>query len=184
MKGIITLLLLAFGLHVSAQRLPTLDKSPMDMSYYPDRYPLLKFQNKVPEPLVMRIVYSRPQLNGRKAFGELQKFGQVWRLGANEVTEIQFFKDVWINNKKIRKGRYSMYCIPYEDKWTLIVNKETDVWGLKYDSSKDLIRTDVPIEKNSTTEALTIIFAKSDAGASMQIYWDDVKATLPIVFKN
>src|SRR5215212_4269824 len=117
MKGIITLLLLAFGLHLSAQKLPSLDKSPMDMSYYPDRYPVLKFQNKVTEPLVMRVIYSRPQLNGRKAFGELQKFGSVWRLGANEVTEIQFFKDVHINNKKIKKGRYSLYCIPYADKW-------------------------------------------------------------------
>jgi hypothetical protein len=184
MKGIITVLLLAVSLHVSAQKLPGIDKSPMDMSYYPVGYPVLKFQNKVTAPLVMRIIYSRPQLNGRKVFGELQKFGSVWRLGANEVTEIQFFKDVRINNKKIKKGRYSLYCIPYENKWTLIVNKETDVWGLKYDSSKDIIRTDVAVEKNSTTEALTIIFDKSDTGANMLLYWDDVKATLPIEFKN
>lgn len=184
MKGIITTLLLAVTLNVSAQRLPPLDKSPMDMSYYPVGYPVLKFQNNLTEPLVMRIIYSRPQLNGRKVFGELQKFGEVWRLGANEVTEIQFFKDVRINNKKIKKGRYSLYCIPYEGKWTLIINKETDVWGLKYDSAKDVIRVDIPIEKNSTTEALTIIFAKSDTGANMLLYWDDVKATLPIVFKN
>ena len=154
------------------------------MSYYPAGYPVLKFQNKVTDPLIMRIIYSRPQLNGRKAFGELQKFGQVWRLGANEVTEMQFFKDVTINNKKIKKGRYSLYCIPNEDKWTLIVNKETDVWGLKYDSTKDVIRTDIAVEKNSITEALTIMFVKSESGANMLIYWDDVKATLPIFFKN
>jgi hypothetical protein len=184
MKGIIALLLLAFGLNVSAQKLPSLDKSPMDMSYFPVGYPVLKFQNKVTDPLVMRILYSRPQLNGRKVFGDLQKLGEVWRLGANEVTEIQFFKDVSINNKKIKKGRYSLYCIPYSDKWTLIVNKETDVWGLKYDADKDITRIDLPVEKNSTTEALTIIFSKSDSGANMQMYWDDVKATLPITFKN
>ena len=75
MKGMIILLLLAFGLNVSAQKLPPLDKSPMDMSYYPVGYPVLKFQNKVTDPLVMRIIYSRPQLNGRKVFGELQKLG-------------------------------------------------------------------------------------------------------------
>lgn len=184
MKGIIALLLLAFGLNLSAQKLPSLDKSPMDMSYFPVGYPVLKFQNKVTDPLVMRILYSRPQLNGRKVFGDLQKLGEVWRLGANEVTEIQFFKDVSINNKKIKKGRYSLYCIPYSDKWTLIINKETDVWGLKYDADKDVTRIDLPVEKNSTTEALTIIFAKSDSGANMQMYWDDVKATLPITFKN
>lgn len=184
MKGMITILLFAFTVHVSAQRLPSIDKSPMDMSYYPVGYPVLKFQNKITEPLVMRVIYSRPQLNGRKAFGELQKFGEVWRLGANEVTEIQFFKDVSINNKKIKKGRYSLYCIPYNDKWTLIVNKETDVWGLKYEPSKDVIRTDLPVEKNNATEALTIFFAKSTNGANLLMYWDDVKVVLPIVFKN
>lgn len=184
MKGIITILLLAFTIQVSAQKLPSLDKSPMDMSYYPVNYPVLKLQNKVTEPLVMRIIYSRPQLNGRKVFGDLQKFGEVWRLGANEVTEIQFFKDVWINNKKIKKGRYSLYCIPYGDKWTLIVNKETDVWGLMYNAAKDVIRTDIPVEKNNTTEALTIIFEKSNKGANMLLYWEDVKTVLPIVFKS
>jgi hypothetical protein len=184
MKGIIATALLLLSLHVTAQKLPPLDKSPMDMSYYPDRYPVLKFQNKVTEPLVMRVVYSRPQQNGRKVFGDLQKYGEVWRLGANEATEIQFFKDVWINNKKVKKGRYTLYCIPYEDKWTLIVNKDLDVWGLKYDSALDVLRTDLPVERNASTEALTIVFTKSDTGANMLMYWGDVKTTLPIVFKN
>ncbi len=184
MKGMIAIVLLVFGLQGFAQKLPPLDKSPMDMSYYPDRYPVLKFQNKASEPLVMRLIYSRPQLNGRKVFGDVLKLGEVWRLGANEATEIQFFKDVWINNKKIKKGRYTLYCIPFEDKWTLIVNKDTDVWGLKYDSNMDVIRADVPVEKNATTEALTIVFTKSDTGADMAMYWGDVKTTLPIVIKK
>lgn len=184
MKGMIAIALLVFGLQGFAQKLPPLDKSPMDMSYYPDRYPILKFQKKDSEPLVMRVIYSRPQMNGRKVFGDLQKFGEVWRLGANEATEIQFFKDVWINNKKIKKGRYTLYCIPFEDRWTLMINKDTDVWGLKYDSTMDLIRADVPVEKNSSTEALTIVFTKSDTGADMLIFWGDVKTTLPIVIKK
>lgn len=185
MKRTITFLLLAFSLHSSAQILPPLDKSPMDVSYYPDNYPILKIQNKNTQPLVMRILYSRPQVNGRKVFGELQKLGEVWRLGANEATEIEFFKDVMIKNKKIKKGRYTLYCIPYNDKWTLIVNKETDVWGaFKYDSAKDIVRMDVPVIKNDFTEALTIIFEKSVMGANMLIYWDNVKTVLPISFKN
>ena len=184
MKGMIAIALLVFGLQGFAQKLPPLDKSPMDMSYYPDRYPILKFQKRDSEPLVMRVIYSRPQMNGRKVFGDLQKFGEVWRLGANEATEIQFFKDVWINNKKIKKGRYTLYCIPFEDRWTLMINKDTDVWGLKYDSTMDLIRADVPVEKNSSTEALTIVFTKSDTGADMLIFWGDVKTTLPIVIKK
>ncbi|MDQ6755485.1 MAG: DUF2911 domain-containing protein [Bacteroidota bacterium] len=189
MKRIVILILTGLTLQTSAQmsfsKLPPLDKSPMDMSYYPANYPLLKIENKLSEPLVMRLIYSRPQLNGRKVFGELQKYGDVWRLGANEATEIEFFKDVKINKTKIKKGRYTLYCIPYADRWTLIINRDTDIWGaFKYDQLKDIVRMDVPVTKTETTEALTIIFEKSNTGANMQMYWDDVKAVLPIEFKN
>ena len=183
---IFSLFLASLILNTSAQqpKLPPLDKSPMDMSYYPQNYPLLKIQNKVSEPLIMRIVYSRPQVNGRKIFGELQEYGKVWRLGANEATEIEFFKDVKINNKKVKKGRYTLYCIPSAEKWTFIINRETDTWGsFAYDQAKDAIRMDVPVTKNEMTEALTIIFDKSLNGANMVIYWDDSKAALPIVFQ-
>ncbi len=181
--------LLAICLQASAQtlasKLPPLDKSPMDMSYYPPGYPILKIQDKVTEPLVMRLVYSRPQLNGRRVFGELQEYGKVWRLGANEATEIEFLKDVKIKNQKIKKGRYTLYCIPYPDKWTLILNKETDTWGsFKYDQSKDILRIDEPVTKNETTEALTMIFEKSGSGADLFMYWDDIKVALPIEFRN
>src|SRR6266516_2343741 len=101
MKKTVILILIAASLHVDAQlsasKLPGLDKSPMDMSYYPPGYPLLKIQDKLTETLVLRLIYSRPQVNGRKIFGELQEYGVVWRLGANEATEIEFFKDVKIN---------------------------------------------------------------------------------------
>ena len=187
MKRIIVVALLALSFYGSAQtsgaKLPSLDKSPMDVSYYPAGYALLKIQDKVMEPLAIRLIYSRPQLNGRKVFGELQEYGQVWRIGANEATEIEFFKDVKINNRKVKKGRYTLYSIPYADKWTVIVNKETDTWGsFKYDPAKDVVRMDVPTSKNEITEALTIVFEKSATGANMLVYWDDVKASLPIVF--
>ncbi|MEP6596806.1 MAG: DUF2911 domain-containing protein, partial [Ginsengibacter sp.] len=138
MKAVVGVALLILSCHAlaqtSASKLPSLDKSPMDISYYPAGYALLKIQDKISEPLIIRLIYSRPQLNGRKVFGELQEYGQVWRLGANEATEIEFFKDVKIDHKKIKKGRYTLSCIPYADKWTLIVNKETDTWGsFKYD---------------------------------------------------
>lgn len=184
MKNVFTLFFLFFSLNLSAQKLPSVDKSPMDMAYYPVSYPILKIQNKLTEPLAMRVIYSRPQLNGRKVFGDLQKLGEVWRLGANEATEIEFFKDVTINNKKVKKGRYTLYCIPYNDKWTMIINKETDVWGaFKYDSAKDVARMDVSVIKNDSTEAMTMIFEKTFNGANLVMYWDEVKAVLPITFK-
>src|ERR1700753_4009541 len=75
----------------------TLDNSPLDMSYYPVDYPVLKIQDKVTEPLVARVVYSRPQKRGRKLFGDLINYGEVWRLGANEATEVEFFRDVKVD---------------------------------------------------------------------------------------
>jgi len=187
MRQIITVILLVISVQVSAQvnssNLPPPDKSSMDMSYYPANYPILKIQDKATEPVIMRLIYSRPQLNGRKIFGDLQEYGKVWRLGANEATEIEFFKDVKINGRKIRKGRYTLYAIPFHDKWTLIVNKETDIWGsFRYDQLKDVVRVDLPVMKNEITEALTIVFDKSSTGADMNIYWEDVKISLPIVF--
>lgn len=187
MKKIIAFIFLVISLQVSAQtatKLPSLDKSPMDMSYYPPNYPLMKIEGKTTTPLVMRVIYSRPQLNGRKIFGNLEQYGKVWRLGANEATEIEFFQNVTIGGKKIKKSRYTLYCIPNPDKWTIIINTDTDIWGaFKYDQSKDVVRVDVPVIKNETTEALTIVFEKADNGANMVMYWDDVKTVLPIQFK-
>src|SRR4051812_26385606 len=88
---------------VQAQSKPaTMDKSPMDMCYFPVDYPVLKIQDKTPGPLIVRAIYSRPQKNGRRLFGELVEYGKVWRLGANEATELEFFQDVKIDSKKIK----------------------------------------------------------------------------------
>ena len=154
----------------------------MDMSYYPVGYPSLKIQNKLTEPLAARIIYSRPQKSGRVIFGGLVEYGKVWRLGANEATEIEFFKHVRIDGKRIPKGRYTLYAIPYEDKWTIILNKDTDIWGaFKYDPKKDIIRADVPVQKNNESlESLAIVFEKSVDGINLVIGWDTVKVSLPL----
>ncbi|MEO6638912.1 MAG: DUF2911 domain-containing protein, partial [Ginsengibacter sp.] len=130
-----------------------------------------------------RVIYGRPQLNGRKVFGELQEYGNVWRLGANEATEIEFFKEVKINGRKIKKGRYTIYAVPYTDKWTFIINTETDIWGsFKYNQSKDVFRVDLPVIKNPVTEVMTIFFDKTTKGANMDIFWDDVRVVVPFEF--
>lgn len=131
MKKTLALLLFfqLFFISLMAQTLPPVDKSPMDMSYYPSNYPVLKIQDKPTDPLTARVVYSRPQKAGRTIYGGLVKYGEVWRLGANEATEIEFFKPVKIDGKKVAKGRYTLYAIPYETTWTFILNKDTDTWG-------------------------------------------------------
>ena len=181
------LLLLAFSLVivclVNAQQKPTdLDKSPMDISYWPANYPISKLNGKVKDAPIARIIYSRPQKNNRLIFDGIVKYNEMWRLGANEATEIEFFKTVKIGNKLITKGRYTLYCIPNTDKWTIIVSNDNYSWGnYSYDIKKDVTRTDAKVEKNpDTVENFTIYFNETKTGANLIMLWDDVKATLPI----
>jgi len=166
-------------------KVPALDKSPMDMSYFPTDYPILKTQNKVTTPPIARVVYSRPQKDNRTIFGELVEYNKVWRLGANEATEIEFFKDVAIAGKKVPKGRYTLYAVPTESKWTIILNKDTDTWGaFVYDEKKDFLRTDVPVQTLPTAvDAFSMNFNKTDKGMDLFIAWDNVSVTLPIAVK-
>ena len=168
----------------SPSKMPQLDKSPMDMSYYPVNYPVSKIQpNKTPEPLVARVIYSRPQKMGRKVFEELVKKGEIWRLGANEATEIEFFREVKIDNKKIKKGRYTMYAIEKDQSWTVILNTELDVWGaFKYDINKDVVRMDCPIARTTEiTEAFSMVFEKTnEKSVKLVMAWDDQLVSLPI----
>ncbi len=160
-----------------------LDKSPMDMSYYPVEYPKLHMAKVVTEPLVARVIYSRPQKDGRIIFGNVLKYGSIWRLGANEASEIEFFKEISINNHKINKGRYIIYCIPYENKWTIVLNEDLYTWGLKIDTTKDLYKVDVPISKtNYPFEVFTMEFQKATRGINLVMEWDSVRALLPINF--
>lgn len=166
----------------SQQKYPPLDKSPMDVSYYPVNYPILKIQDRATEALVARVVYSRPQKSGRVVFGELVEFGKVWRLGANEATEIEFFKDVKVGGKKVKKGRYTLYALVTPEKWTIILNTDTDTWGaFKYDARKDVLRTDVPTQRNTENlEALAMWFEKTNGSFNLVAAWDDVLVKLPI----
>jgi hypothetical protein len=188
MKKLFITLLFSAALAAGAQtayKMPAIDKSPMDMAYFPASYPVLKIQDKATEPLVARIIYSRPQKGGRTIFGGLVEYNQVWRLGANEATEIEFYKDVRIGGKKILKGKYTIYAIANPEQWTVILNKDTDIWGaFKYDEKKDVVRVNVPVEKLSEPiDVFSMQFDKTTAGASLVIAWDDVKVSLPISLK-
>jgi hypothetical protein len=166
-------------------KMPPLDKSPMDMAYMPNNYPVLKIQGKATEPLIARIIYSRPQKAGRTIFGELVEYGKVWRLGANEATEAEFYRDVKIGNKKITKGKYTLYALVNATEWTVIFNKETDIWGaFKYDSTKDVLRIQAPVQKTGMIlEDFTIIFEKATNVYNMVFAWDDVRVAVPVSLK-
>ncbi len=161
------------------------DVSPMDMSYLPDDYPILKMDNKTNKPPVARVIYSRPQMQGRKIFGSLVKYGEPWRLGANEATELQLFQAVTIDGKMIPAGRYVLYCIPQSDKWTIVFNSNFDCWGLKQDPAKDLYKFTIPVtEKDQAIEYYTMVFNKTDRGADLVMAWDNIEARLPFQYND
>jgi len=168
----------------------SIDKSSMDMSYFPEDYPKQKMLTPdMPNP-VARVIYSRPQKNGRLLFADstvtqnvIQHYGEEWRLGANEATEIEFFKPVTINSKKVAPGRYIMYCIPYPGKWKIILNQNLYSWGLHIDKTKDIVETDVPVIKNNVQiEYFTMVFLAAAHGCELVMAWGDIKVILPVNF--
>jgi hypothetical protein len=168
-----------------------IDKSPLDISYYPVNYPMLKMEGKDTNSLTARLIYSRPQKNGRVVFGSelppkcIQQYGTYWRLGANEASEIEFFKPVSIEGQHIPKGRYVIYCIPFEKEWTIVLNSNLYSWGLHVDTTKDFAKIKISVIKtNKVIEYFSMVFHQSAAGADLIMTWDDVKAVLPISFKQ
>jgi hypothetical protein len=188
MKKIISTFLLFLNIVIvtaqEAAKVPEVDKSPMDMSYFPDQYPIQKFQGKVTTAPSVRVIYGRPKKDGRIIFGDLIKFNEIWRIGANESTEIEFYKDAKIGGKKIAKGRYTLYCLPTEKTWTFIINKDTDSWGaFKYDEKKDVLRQKISTSNVETSvETLSIYFEKTTTGCKLNVTWDTTTASLPISF--
>jgi hypothetical protein len=173
----------ASGFCQAQTTIPPLDKSPMDMCYYPVDYPILKIQHKADAIPVARVIYGRPQKNDRSIFGDLVPYDVIWRVGANEATEIEFFREVKIDGRKLPKGRYTMYTVPSKDKWTIVFNKETDTWGaFAYDAKKDVLRTDVKvITRPDVIDVFTICFeGKEKNKTKLMIGWDNQEVHMPI----
>ena len=158
------------------------DLSPMDMSYLPENYTKLSERRTPP---VARVIYSRPQMQGRRIFGELLKYGEVWRLGANEATEIEFFQPVRIQGQAITPGRYVMYCIPKETTWTIALNTGLNSWGLTVNPRNDRYRFDIPVRKiDRSIEFFTMVFESRAKDADLIMAWDNTEARLPIEYNE
>lgn len=163
------------------------DRSPMDMSYFPADYPMQRMNGADTLPPLARVIYSRPQKNGREVFGNSDKslchYGKEWRLGANEATEIEFFKPVTIKGKSLPAGRYVLYCIPYEDKWVMVFNSGLYTWGLHIDASKDIFRIELPVNPiPHAVEVFTMQFEPAGSNAKLVMAWDNVQTEMPVNF--
>lgn len=157
----------------------SVDVSPLDEVYFP----LDVASSKTDSPKI-KIIYSRPQKKNRVIFGNLVKYGEIWRFGANENTEIKFYKAVKIAGKEIPAGTYSLFAIPNEKDWTIILNSDTDKWGAyAYDKSKDVLRFSVSSEKITTPiEYFSVSFVQTKTGADLYAAWDNTQIKFPIEF--
>ncbi|MGB3465320.1 MAG: DUF2911 domain-containing protein [Cyclobacteriaceae bacterium] len=197
MKNLFATFLIVFvaigiSANVQAQDFPKADKSILDVSYYPARAAFAGFEkteegkkNLAPK---LRVMYSRPAKNDRDIFGGLQKYGEMWRVGANESTELMVYTDVKVGGKTLKAGeRYSIHAMVNEKEWTIYFSTILDSWGsYGFQGNPDattVAKVTVPTQKTaSTVELLGIYFEKADNGADMIIGWDDTMVKVPFKF--
>lgn len=128
------------------------------------------------------INYSRPSMKGRKIFGDLVPYDEVWRTGANASTKISFDDALTIGGTKVEAGTYSLYTIPGKTAWTVIVNKNTGLWGSGgYDAKDDVARIQITPVTIPTTETFTIdVSDLGDGTANLNLYWENTKVSIPL----
>lgn len=134
----------------------------------------------------VKCTYGQPLKKGREVFGSLVPFGKLWRTGANEATEITFTNDIVIGGTSLEAGTYTLFTIPDQDNWTIIINSELGQWGdFTYDDSKNIVVFQVPVLKNHEIyEGFTIQFDEKTAGFDMNLLWDSTKIQIPVQFAD
>src|SRR5256885_11876465 len=126
------------------------------------------------------INYSRPSAKGRKIFGELVPFDQVWRTGANEATSLKTDVDLDIGGTTVPAGSYTLFTLPSKSSWKLIINKQTGQWGTNYDESQDLARVDMSTSSlPQAVEQFTISLDKTGGDSSkLNLDWEKTRASV------
>ena len=157
-----------------SQTFPKMDVSPMDLA-------MARADRNTPP--IARVIYSRPQMKGREIFGELVPYGKVWRTGANEATELTIYEALRLNGTVLQPGTYTLYTIPGEDLWTVIINENTNVWGTIYKKENDLVRMKTPVRNAAApSESLSMVFRPESDGTTLMIGWD--KTYIEVPFKK
>ncbi len=149
-----------------------IQKSPTDLSY---------MREGRRGPVTARVIYGRPFKKDREIFGALVPFGKVWRTGADEASEITFYKDVMFGDKQVKAGTYALFTIPNKDSWDVILNSGLHQWGaFTYDESMDVARTKAKVEMmDESVENFSIAFSDGN----MIMAWDKTMVAVPIKAK-
>ena len=129
------------------------------------------------------IEYGRPSMKGRKIFGGLVPYGEVWRTGADEATTITTEGDLMVGPLHVPAGSYSLFTIPNQKEWTLILNKQVKQWGaFKYDAKVDFGRAPMKVGTGPKTEQFTIaIQPEGSHEAVLKMMWEETTASIDIM---
>jgi len=123
------------------------------------------------------IEYGRPYMKGRKIVGGLVPFDKVWRTGADEATTLTTDKALAFGSLSVPAGKYTLYTIPGEKEWTLILNKQTGQWGTQYDQAQDLGRVAMKVQATAApVEQFTVKIGDTAAGGEIHLEWETTRA--------
>jgi hypothetical protein len=141
------------------------------------------------DDLVIKVFYNRPYKKGREIFGSLVPYDKVWRTGANEATTFETNKDLKIEGKTLKAGKYSLWSIPGQGSWTIIFNSEYGQWGInsKAEANRDPARdvlnvTVLAVQQDQVFEQFTISFEKTGEDAEMVLIWDKTLVAVPFSY--
>lgn len=167
---------LSLTTQINAQSFNELDNVPHDISYFRE--------SRITTPLV-KVVYGRPSTkNDEKVFGDLVPYGEVWRTGYNEATEVKFYKNVQFGNTTVKAGTYVLYTIPQEKEWKVILSSQTDTWGaFQYNPDFNIAEITVPVSKAEDLETFSIAFKKRIDAVEMVLGWDVTRVKIPLQFE-
>jgi hypothetical protein len=162
----------------------TLSFGQMDMSKDNDKAkrpsPPASAQCKFADGKTISVDYSSPRAKGRKIFGGLVPFDKEWRTGANDATTFVTTADLTIGGNAVPAGKYTMYTIPGEKGWKLIINKQTGQWGTDYDEKQDLLRANMSVSTVPAVENFTISFHEMGKGCHLYLDWETTRAAVEI----
>ena len=155
-----------------------------DMSKRPS--PAAKAECKFADGKSVNVDYSSPRMKGRKIFGGLVPYGEVWRTGANEATTFVTDANLSVGGKDVPAGAYTIFTVPNQDKWTLIVNKKTGEWGIPYKYEGDeLARADMTVSSTpSAVENFTIGFDQKGDTCTLHMDWENTRASIDVAEKK
>lgn len=159
-----------------AQSFNEVDNEPHDISYCRE--------SKTTPPLA-KVLYGRPKKRGEVVFGNLVPYNKIWRTGANEATEIKFYKDVKFGDVSVTAGTYVLLTIPGKKEWEIILNSKLDVLGaFQYDPLYNVAKIKIPVNTAETLESFSIAFKDSDDIVQMVLAWDNTRVKIPLFFEK